>query len=200
MQQIIAITGGIGSGKSVVSSILRNMGYKVYDSDHEARMLMDSSNMIKESIQKSFGNSFVTNGLIDRKKLSEIVFSDIGKLHDLNHIVHGAVIKDFIKWARNNNDPVIFIETAILYQSGLNKYVTGIWEVTAPENIRIERVMKRNRMSEAEVKRRIDVQGKQCEEIDNCIMHQIINNNDETALMPQILYLLDQVYKSIQST
>ena len=179
MQKIIAITGGIGSGKSVVSSILRNMGYNVYDSDIEARILMDNC-----------------NGLIDRKKLSEIVFSDTGKLRDLNHIVHGAVIKHFIEWVKNNGDPVIFIETAILYESGLDKYVNDIWEVNAPEHIRIQRVMKRNHMPEAEVKRRIDVQSKHGDKVDQR-KHQIINNNDEAALIPQILYLLDEAYKSV---
>lgn len=196
MQKIIAITGGIGSGKSVVSSILKNMGYNVYDSDNEARILMNDSNDIKESIQKAFGKSLVNNGIIDRKKLSGIVFSDDCKLRELNHIVHGAVIKHFVEWVKNNDAPIVFIETAILYESGLDKYVTGVWEVTAPENIRIERVMKRNNMPETEVKRRIDAQNKRCDVVGNP-KHQIINNNDETALIPQILYLLDKVYKSV---
>lgn len=196
MQKIIAITGGIGSGKSVVSSILRNMGYKVYDSDIEARILMDNSNEIKESIQRTFDKALICNGLIDRKKLSEIVFSDTGKLRDLNHIVHGAVIKHFLEWVKNNDDPVVFIETAILYESGLDKYVNDIWEVNAPEHIRIQRVMKRNHMPEAEVKRRIDVQSKHGDKVDQR-KHQIINNNDEAALTPQILYLLDEAYKSV---
>lgn len=196
MQKIIAITGGIGSGKSVVSAILKNMGYQVYDSDVEARMLMDNSDSIKASIQEAFGKSLVNKGIIDRKRLSEIVFSDKDKLQELNNIVHGAVIKHFIEWSKNIGDSVVFIETAILYESGLNKYVTDIWEVVAPENIRIERVMNRNHISEVEVKRRIESQNKHYEDIVNS-GHRIIHNDDESALMPQIIYLLDKVHKSL---
>lgn len=190
MQKVVAITGGIGSGKSVVSSILRSMGYKVYDSDTEAKMLMDKSAYIKVSIQKAFGKTLVNKGIIDRKRLSEIVFSEPDKLKQLNLIVHGTVIRDFSEWVKKNDDPVVFIETAILYESGLDKYVSDVWEVTAPENIRIERVKSRNNISEDKVKRIIGSQ-KSYNHINTD--HYMINNDGETALLPQIICLLDKL-------
>lgn len=190
MAHLIAITGGIGSGKSVVSSILRVCGYKVYDCDVNAKLLMDNSNDIKREISNRIDNSVVTpQGDIDRPLLSSIVFGNQSKLNILNEIVHGAVRTDIINWRDTNvESPCLFIETAILYQSGLDEIVDEVWEVTAPEEIRVDRVIKRNNFSREQVIARINSQ--------NYIPPQLhsvtksITNDEVTPLLPQILSLL----------
>lgn len=190
MAHLIAITGGIGSGKSVISSILRVCGYKVYDCDINAKLLMDNSNDIKREISVRIDNSVITSqGDINRTLLSSIVFGNQSKLNILNKIVHGAVRTDIIKWRDANADnPYLFIETAILYQSGLDIIVDEVWEVTAPEKIRVDRVMKRNNFNREQVIARIGSQ-----KYIPPHLHPVtksITNDDITPLLPQILSLL----------
>jgi len=156
VRRLVAVTGGIGSGKSVVCRILAASGYEVYDCDSRAKWLMDNSAEIKCGLCRAIHPEVVKGGCIDRQLLSSIVFSDKDKLQALNSIVHGAVLADIALWANAHADAgVMFVETAILYQSGLDRMVDEVWEVTAPEQVRVERVMKRNGMSEADVRARI---------------------------------------------
>lgn len=157
---LTAITGGIGAGKSVVSRILRTLGYEVFDCDIEARRLMDADPEIKRRLKEEISPETVTdNGTIDRRRLSEIVFADKSMLEKLNAIVHASVRDDIDRWRshpeRTNR---LFVETAILYESGLDRMVDDVWCVTAPEDIRIARVIARNNCSADDVRARIESQ------------------------------------------
>lgn len=180
----IAITGGIGSGKSVVSAILRIMGYSVYDTDAEARRIMDTSPAIKQAIADRIAARAITpDGQIDRVELGRIVFADQEKLQILNHIVHASVREHFCRWREHCN--IAFVETAILYQSHIDTLVDEVWEVTASENVRIDRVMKRNGIPAEHVRARIESQ-----RIKPSCPHpnvRIITNEPSVALLPQIL-------------
>ncbi len=157
--RIIAISGGIGSGKSVVCNILRAMGWQIYDCDSRAKALMDSSQEIKRRLKEDIDDSVIsTSGAIDRKLLSNIVFNNTDKLAILNSIVHQSVREDIASCISETSDQFFFIETAILYQSGIDRMVDAVWEVTAPEDIRIRRVMRRNRCTAEEVSARINSQ------------------------------------------
>lgn len=158
MKHLIAISGGIGCGKSVVASVLRRMSYPVYDCDSRAKALMDCDNEILLRLSTEIHPDVVVDGVIDRRLLSEIVFSDSSKLAILNTIVHGAVKADLQQWVEARDEPFLFVETAILYQSGLDQIVDEVWEVIAPLETRIERVMKRNGCSASDVKARISSQ------------------------------------------
>lgn len=185
---MIAVCGGIGSGKSVVCRILRCMGYPVYDCDTEAKRLMDSSDEIRHTIAREIAADAIDDaGRIDRACLAAAVFGNPHKLGILNSVVHGCVIDDLQHW-RETLSGIVFVETAILYQSGLDKLVDEVWEVTAPEGVRIERVMARNGLSEAEVRRRIESQRFEPEQLHRCT--RVIVNDDVEALLPQILGLL----------
>ncbi len=187
---LTAITGGIGAGKSVVSRILRTLGYEVFDCDIEARRLMDADPEIKRRLKEEISPETVTdNGTIDRRRLSEIVFADKSMLEKLNAIVHASVRDDIDRWRshpeRTNR---LFVETAILYESGLDRMVDDVWCVTAPEDIRIARVIARNNCSEDDVRARIESQ--------NFIpahphpnVFDIINDGFEPVL-PRVLSLL----------
>ena len=186
MSKIIAITGGIGSGKSVVSKILRCLGYCVYDCDSEAKRIMDTSEDIKLKLCELISKDSVQNGKINRPLISKIVFEDKSKLTTLNNIVHQFVLRDIIKKSKDYN--YFFFETAILYQSGFDKICDEVWEVTAPIETRINRVIKRNGLPRKQVVDRINSQNY----IPTQIHKNVINilNDDINPILPTILSLL----------
>ncbi|MDE5594782.1 MAG: dephospho-CoA kinase [Muribaculaceae bacterium] len=191
--KLTAITGGIGAGKSVVSKILRTMGYPVFDCDSEAKHLMDSSPEIKAAlIEKISPEAVDGRGNINRSHIAQIVFSDSKKLEQLNTIVHTAVRNEIERWRKNNSDNKVqlFVETAILYQSQLDKAVDDVWEVVAPDEVRILRVMDRNHCSRQDVISRIEAQSFVPDVPHNSI--KTITNDDFTPVLPQILNLLER--------
>lgn len=192
-KKLIAISGGIGAGKTIVSQIVKAMGYPVYDCDSEAKRLMDSSDAIKRRIREEIHEMAIdSDNNIDRRLLAEIVFNDSEKLSLLNSIVHKSVKDDIATFTHLTISPLIFIETAILYQSGIDRMVDGVWEVTAPENIRIERVIKRNNCTPENVADRIRSQQFIPERPHPCT--NIIINDNTTALLPQIERLITRLF------
>lgn len=182
----VAISGGIGSGKTVVSEILSTLGYKVFNCDIEAKSLMDNDAEIKRRIAGDISKeTILPDGRIDRAKLSAVVFTDNEKLDILNTIVHGAVKRRILEWiGKNCGESLLFIETALLYQSGIDRMVDKVLDVVAPERVRIERVMRRNSLSESEVINRINSQ-----KIAVDTPHSgtcVIDNSGNTPLLPQI--------------
>lgn len=187
--RLIAITGGIGSGKSVISDILRAMGHKVYDCDTRAKALMDTDESIKNDLIDLISIDAVRNDrTIDRKLLSEIVFNDPDALSRLNSIVHKAVRADLRRWRDTSSDKTVWVETAILYASRLDREVDEVWEVTAPTELRVQRVMKRNSMSREQVLARISSQSTTAAQL-HPLTKTIVNDGVEPVL-PQILSLL----------
>ena len=185
--RLIAITGGIGSGKSVVSRILKVMGYAVYDTDTQARRLMNQSADVKARLVACFGPEIYHNGLLNAPRLSQIVFGNNEALSCLNGIVHPAVRRDLRQWAGRCQSRYAFVETALLYESRLCDIVDSIWKVTAPLTTRVQRVMARNGLTEAEVLARIEAQT--AEDRVNEKTHIIVNDGIE-ALLPQVMRLL----------
>lgn len=187
MRHIIAITGGIGAGKSVVSHMLRTLGYSVYDCDSEARTLMDEDPEIRRRIAAEVtADAINCDGTINRQRLSACVFADKKKLQALNSIVHGSVRHHFSQWAEAQKARLIFVETAILYESEFDRLVDEVWEVTAPADIRIERVMRRSGLTRSEVRQRIEAQSNA-----PGASHIMILNDGQHPLIPQIMQLLD---------
>lgn len=186
MAKTVAITGGIGAGKSVVCRIVRSMGFKVYDCDSEARLLMNGDEDIKRRIVSEVcADAIDPDGNICRRRLSQCVFSDHNKLLKLNEIVHGAVRMHFTCWVNAHRDALRFVETAILRESGFDSLVDEVWEVTAPHNTRIERVMKRSNLSAPDVESRINSQA-----TDRIPGSRLIINDGVCAVIPQLLQLL----------
>lgn len=193
MPQIIAITGGIGSGKSVISRILRSMGYPVYDSDTEAKALMDADDTIKERLRSEISPETVRDNRIDRKALASIVFADAGLLSTLNRIVHSAVRQHLSRWQQSQSAPVVFVETAILFESGLNRMVDAECRVTAPVDLRVDRVMKRNGISRESVLARIESQQYTPAADEPRPPLSIITNDGIAAVLPQVETLLQHI-------
>ncbi len=182
-KQIIGITGGIGSGKSVVANLLISMGYPVYNSDARAKLLINSEPDLVQNIKNTFGDVYNSEGL-DRRKLANVVFNQPEKLAVLNSLVHPAVGKDFSSWVSKQQNPIVFKEAAILFETGIYKSLNKIILVTCPLNKRIERVMQRDGVSKIEVENRMKNQWE--DEKKMKLADFIIYNSGEELLIPQI--------------
>ena len=185
---LIGICGGIGSGKSVVSRILRSSGYLVYDCDLEARRLMETSPDIKRRIHDEI-SSDVTDGesMPDRHRLAELVFADEESRLRLNGIMHAAVRRDLQYAAASCHRNIMFVEAAILAESGLAPLCDAIWLVSAPADVRLQRAMDRDRCSERQILSRMHSQLKEesmLREYSN--KTTIIHNDGIRPLLPQI--------------
>jgi dephospho-CoA kinase len=158
MTKIIGLTGGIGSGKTTIANHFRNANIPVYIADDEARKISQSPEII-DKIKQKFGNAIFDNSILNREKLSQIVFNDPEKLKLLNAIIHPAVRKHFQSWVLNHkNVPFVIYEAAILFESGSYKNCDSIITVTAPLESRIQRVMRRDKTSREQVILRINAQ------------------------------------------
>lgn len=158
MTKVIGLTGGIGSGKTTIANYFNEMGVPVYIADDGARNVMKSEDII-ENIKTSFGEALFENNILNRAKLAEIVFNDKDKLAELNAIVHPAVKKDFEVWLlQHKSYQYVIYEAAILFESGRYKECDLIITVTAPEEVRIERVLKRDNTTREQVLSRMKMQ------------------------------------------
>ncbi|MBR5437245.1 MAG: dephospho-CoA kinase [Muribaculaceae bacterium] len=188
MGKIAVISGGIGSGKSVVSRIVSALGYATYDCDSQAKSLMDNSGEIKLRIAEMISPDVISaNGSIDRQKLAFIVFSNPDKLKILNGIVHGAVRDDVTRRVSEMPDnEYLFVETAIPHESGIDVMADVIIYVEAPLQVRVERVVRRSGLSEEQVLSRIDAQQGETAAIDANPDAIHILNDGSTPILPQI--------------
>ncbi|MBD5253940.1 MAG: dephospho-CoA kinase [Bacteroides sp.] len=187
----IAISGGIGSGKSVVSRMLSVMGYDVYDCDVNARKLMDADSAIKAEIASDISPEVIIDGNIDRKRLAQIVFNDPLMLTRLNDIVHSAV-RHHLTTYRTAHRGILFFESAILAESGFHTLADRVWEVIAPLDLRIERVMRRNNLSREEVEARIASQSADSISTLHPAVDTIVND-DVMPLLTQVSNLLSRL-------
>lgn len=188
MAKIIGLTGGIGSGKTTIARLFEAEGIPVYISDDEAKKIMLSPITV-EKVKQEFGDRVIDNNQIDRKVLSEIVFNNPEQLKKLNSIVHPLVKKHFDDWVKqNSNHPFVIKEAAILFESGSYKYCDKIITVTAPEEIRILRVIKRDNVNREEVLRRIGNQISEKERIERSDF--VIHNEDKNTAKEQFLEIL----------
>ncbi|MDR3327865.1 MAG: dephospho-CoA kinase [Prevotellaceae bacterium] len=180
----IAITGGIGSGKSVVSKIIKSYGHPVYDADYQAKFLMENSTDLKKQLINEFGNNIFVHGKLDKELLSTQIFNSQDNLCRINKIVHIAVFEDFGIWAKAQSSDLVFMESAIVFENNLQEHFDCIVAVVVQQKIRIERVMQRSDMTKAQILQRMKNQftTKQLAQLSDFI----IINNGKKALLPQI--------------
>jgi len=185
----IGITGGIGSGKTTVCEVFKLLGIAVFHADDEARNLQNNDLQIKKHLIEHFGKQiYLPGGMLDRKKLAGLVFTDTKALAELNAIIHPAVRESFLKWAENHQDATyILYEAAILLESGYASDFDRNILVIADEKTRIERVIRRDHATEKLVKQRILNQMPDIQKIK--MVDYVIENNDEKLLIPQIIEL-----------
>lgn len=190
----IGITGGIGSGKSTACEIFKLLGVSVFHADDEARNLQNNDLQIKNQLIKLFGEHLYSkDGLLDRKMLAGLIFKDTKALAKVNAIIHPAVRHNFLKWVENKqNDNYVLYEAAILLESGYSIDFDRNILILADEKIRIERVMKRDCISEELVKERIKNQMLDSEKFN--LVDYVLENRNDKLLIPQII-ALDKVIR-----
>ena len=178
--KLTGLTGGIGTGKSTVARILRLRGYEVYDCDLEAKRLMDESMEVRRSLRDRWGEEiYSARGELDRRKVAEYVFADRREKAWLDSLVHGLVRDDVKRWAATHTDyshDTVFVESAILFTSGLADMCQEVWEVTAPLDTRVERVMKRSGLTREQALARIDAQREEQKICRSRHTRQIVND------------------------
>lgn len=191
--KLIGITGGIGSGKSTIAKVFMSIGYPVYNSDTRAKELINSNEELINSIKLSFGDDLYNSQGLDRKKMASIVFNNPEKLELLNSIIHPAVGKDFEKWIDLQNTSFILKEAAILFETGIYKSLHKTILVSAPQETRIERVIKRDNTNREEVLSRMNNQWS--EEKKTELADYVIDNSGNKLVIPQVLEIIKQILK-----
>jgi dephospho-CoA kinase len=188
----IGVTGGIGSGKSLVCKIISSMGYPVYNADEEAKNLTNSHPAIVSNVKSLFGDDIYSDGELNRKKVADLVFNNSDLLQKLNAIIHPVVAEDFREWvSKNSHHQLIFHEAAILFESGAYKHVDKTVAVWATQEQRIERVCSRDGVSRKDVLNRIANQIGEDELLSRSDF--VIKNTELELLTPQIVMLIDNL-------
>ena len=187
--KLIGLTGGIGSGKTTVAGLFRTLGIPVFESDQRAKMLMRFNAQVRQKITALFGSdAYSGDGEVNRKWIAGQVFTNPVLLQQLNDIVHPAVFQDLIDWANEasqQNAPYLIQESALLFEEDLAKRMTAVVLVIAPEEIRIERVMKRDLSTREDVLNRIKNQLPDEQKIPGA--DYIIYNDGERSLIEQVM-------------
>lgn len=208
---LVGITGGIGAGKSVVSRILRSMGYAVYDADTASKDLCDNDDALRARLIQTFGPSVYDGTSLNRSVFAQIIFHDETKRAKAESIIHPEVLNDLMAFARHvvnqptlfdgaryenfllddrsaGNRTIVFVESAILLSSPLKDVTRRNVLVRATEECRVRRVMERDATPLESVKRRIAAQMTDLDMLPFC--HFVIENNDNSELLPQVIELL----------
>jgi dephospho-CoA kinase len=180
----IGITGGIGAGKSVVGHVLEAMHFPVYYSDQESKKLVDSHPQIREELQRLLGNEIYLDNRLNRVFLAEKIFTDSLIREEVNAIIHPYVRLGFEKWAASQNSKLVFNEAAILFETGAYKIMDATILVTAPLELKIQRVQVRDRIAAEKVLERMANQWKDEKKIP--LTDYVLVNDGIQPLLSQI--------------
>ena len=186
----IALTGTIGSGKTLICSVFERLGVPVFVADKEAIRLYKDTRFLNE-IASEFGNEVLENGQLNKKALANIVFTDNKKLDKLNSMVHPRVLEMYNLWQKKQKATYTIMESAIVFEIGWDKKFDKIISVDSPKNISIERAMKRDNLSFKEIEERMNNQ--LTNEDKSKRADYIIHHDNKTMLLPQILEINNQL-------
>ncbi|MBI3519279.1 MAG: dephospho-CoA kinase [Bacteroidetes bacterium] len=189
---IIGLTGGIGSGKTIVSKLFDVMGCAIYNSDDRAKELYYTPAVKKAVIDLLGKEAYINDQQINTAFISKKVFSDTNTLHSLNAIIHPAVKYDFTEYqTKHHANTLIIKESALLFETGIYKDLKKTILVTAPLDRKLERVMKRNHISKEEVEKRMQAQWPDEQKIP--LADFVIQNDDKSALIPQVIHIIETI-------
>ena len=188
----LAITGGIGSGKSVVSRMMNVLGVPVYDCDSSAKRLMVSDEFIVSELKRMFGEDcYEDDGTLNRQYIASCIFTDKQNIKRVNSLVHPAVKRDFERWAEQQGTDIVAVETAILYESGIVESVDKVLVVWAEKETAIRRTIERSGMNRSQVVSRMENQMS----VDDLLLlsDYSLYNDGEEPLLPQVMDLITQL-------
>lgn len=188
---IVGLTGGIGSGKTTVAKLFETMGCVIYNSDEAAKQVYYLPNVKQQVIDLLGKEAYLNANVIDKNYISKQVFSNTEALHQLNAIIHPAVKQDFIQFQARYPSSIIIKESAILFETGIYKDLDKTILVTAPMDVKVERIKKRNASTEEEIKKRIEAQWTDEQKI--ALADFVILNDDSKALIPQVIVIIQKL-------
>ncbi len=187
----IGVTGGIGSGKSVVCDILRLHGIPVYEADREAKELNDTSPVIRAEITRHFGEELYRDGKLDRKAFASVIFHDKQKLALANAIIHPELAKHFLLWCNRQQHPIVAIDAALLFEAGFHSWINKVIMVYAPEDVRLKRTIVRDQATADQVKARMQAQLPEEEKIKQSDF--VVYNDNAHSLILQVEEIIKQL-------
>jgi dephospho-CoA kinase len=193
--KIIGLTGGIGSGKTTIAKMFEVLGVPVYYADCEAKKIMQSSGIIKDKLVELFGEKSYENEVLNQSFIANIVFKDKNKLNKLNKIVHPEVNKHFMDWVKKQNAAYVIQENAIIFENNNQDEFDFIITVTAPQKIKIERVISRDKTSKGLVLARMKNQLVDSLKIKNSDF--VINNTDLRLSKNQVIRIHKDLLQKI---
>ena len=196
MAIIIGLTGGIGSGKSVVAKVFATLGIPVFNADEEAKKIMQESPLIKAKLMEQFGADIYDASGLQKEKLAGIVFNDPFQLQLLNAIVHPITIQAAKDWAAKQNSPYVIKEAALIFESGSADGLFKVIGVTAPLTIRKQRVMQRDGITKDQVEARMRNQISDTIKMRLC--DYVIQNDNQHMVIPQVLEIDKAIRVAIQ--
>lgn len=181
----VGITGGIGSGKTSVCRVFEILGVPIFYADIVAKNITNDDYSVREQLNAVAGCDLFAGGVFDRSLLAKIIYADTDKLKQVNAIVHPIVFNRFIKWAEQQSNSYVIAESAILFESGFDKYVDKVITITAPTTERINRVMKRDDFSREKVESIIANQFEDNIKVEKSDF--VIANGEKDMVIPKIL-------------
>lgn len=182
---IVGLTGGIGSGKTTVGLIFKHLGIPVYEADIESKKLLDQPGELQQKLVMLLGKEILKDGKIDRPVMAQKIFNDKELLKASNALIHPAVAENFQQWIKAQKALYVIREAAILFESGSYKDCDRIVVVSAPEELRIERVMKRSGASRKEIVQRIRNQWPESKKLARA--DYVIENDNQHSLIKQVI-------------
>ncbi len=190
----VGLTGGMGSGKTMISSIFEILGIPVFQADLAARRLLEEDEEIRTSLISWYGEGVYQDGKPDRSMIASIIFRQPAQLAKVNGIIHPKVYEEYQAWL-NKLAPVPFSihEAAILFESGFNRYLDKTILVTAPEKIRIERIRLRDGLDETQIRQRMENQWSDDKKAP--LADYLLNNEGCTAVIPQVIKIFEEITK-----
>lgn len=194
----VGITGGIGSGKSIVCKIFSILGISIYCADERAKFLINTNNAIQIEIKRTFGQDSFTSRGYNTKYIAGLVFNNADLLARLNAIVHPHVVVDFEEWCKNQiSSKYVIHESAVLSGSNTLKAIDRVIVVNAPTELRIDRLKKRDGLTESEIRSRMDKQLTNEKFIS--IADWIIHNDENNLVLPQVLTIHEQIINLVST-
>lgn len=188
----IGITGGIGSGKSVVCRLLSVYNIPIYDADKEAKSLNNTSPIVKSKLKDRFGEDIYINDQLDKAKLASFIFNDKDNLLYVNSVIHTELAKHFIEWMdKHSSFDIVAIDAAVLLEAGFQKYLDKVITVTSPINVRIDRVSKRDNLTQEQIQSRIKSQMTDEERIE--LSDFVIINDNSKSIIKQVEFIIHKL-------
>ncbi len=188
----VGLTGGIGSGKTIVGNIFSMLGVPVFSADNEAKLLLGTNRSVRSRLISIFGpDIYLPNQTIDRKKFASIIFNDQYLLKQVNEIVHPEVHRAFYEWSEKQKAPFVLYEAAILFETGHYRNMDYTILVVADENVRLRRVVQRDSHTEGQVRERMISQWNDEQKMK--LTNFIIQNNGRELIIPQVLEIIKTI-------